>query len=298
MKLSPRSVTVIVVRRFGALLAVVGQKLQAAAAKIGPTLTADERRHLMANQDFRNLHRGKRAFIVANGPSLARQDLSLLKEEITFTMSGIWKNELVGKRWRPTYYALADSIFFTPAKGFTSVKEFFGNVRRKLKTTTCFVPVAGRPAIQKYGLLNGMKVQYVKFFGSLGEKGNVKDIDLTRPIPGVQTVAQMAIELALYMGCSPIYLLGFDHDWLAKRGPDRHFYQGKTLKNHPKAHGDLDKFSYKEDLEAALTLWEGYGNLLAIAKRQKISIINVTDGGYLDVFPRADYQKLFTAKKK
>lgn len=247
--------------------------------------------YLNKNLQYKDRHKGKRAFVVANGPSIKEQDLSFLKNEITYTMSGIWKHPLIDKGWQPSYYCLADPIFFEEKEGFDSIKVFFENVRRKLEAGIFFVPFLAKKSIEKHKLLEGLNVNYILFNSSLSNANN-DGVELPKGIPGVQSTAQMAIELAIYMGCSPIYLLGFDHDWLAKRGMDRHFYHGKTLKNHPKADGDLNKVPYKVDLEACLMLWQGYETLLKIAKAKNIQIINATAGGFLDVFPRQDYEKI------
>ena len=119
------------------------------------------------------------------------------------------------------------------------------------------------------------------------------DIDLTQLLPQVQSTSQLALELAIYMGCNPIYLLGMDHDWLAHRGIDRHFYSGKTVENHPIAHGDLSKDAYKYELESCLKLWQIYEKMKLIADKKGIKIYNATDGGFLDVFPRVDYKSIF-----
>lgn len=244
---------------------------------------------LSKNEVYKDKHSEKRAFVVANGPSIQKQDLSFLKEEITFTMSGIWKHPLVDKGWCPTYYCLADPLFFQKKEGFDSVLEFFKDLRKKLKNSHFFMPYFAKKSIEEYKLLDTNRVNYILFKSSLAQTKDMK-IDIIDGIPGVQSVAQMGIELALYMGCNPIYLIGFDHDWLAQRGTDRHFYKGKTLKNHPDAHGDLNKFKYANDLSSCLTLWQGYEKLFSLAEKNKIEIINLTAGGFLDVFPRGNYE--------
>ena len=40
--------------------------------------------------ELKNIHKGKRAFIIGNGPSLKQTDLSKLKTEITFGMNRIY----------------------------------------------------------------------------------------------------------------------------------------------------------------------------------------------------------------
>ena len=39
---------------------------------------------------YRDLHRGKRCFVIGNGPSLKQTDLSLLKNEFTFGLNRIY----------------------------------------------------------------------------------------------------------------------------------------------------------------------------------------------------------------
>ena len=60
---------------------------------------------------------------------------------------------------------------------------------------------------------------------------------VTRPIPFPFGTAQLAIMAVMFMGCTPIYLLGLDHDWLAHRGQETHFYSGTSLENHRTAGG-------------------------------------------------------------
>lgn len=297
MKYHPAYLTQTFLRRSGFGLIAVGKKLQAIATIVSLPLSSSDQILLSQNERFRNLHAGRRAFVVANGPSINNQDLGLLKKELTFTMSGIWKSSLIEQGWQPTYYSLGDPLFFAEEEGFDSIREFFANVRSRLKKTVCFMPLGGRNAIEKYNLLKNMEVHYTHFQGALADHPSRLKIDFTQAVPGIQSVAQLGIELALYMGCNPIYLIGFDHDWLAKRGADRHFYQGKTLSNHPKAHGDLNKFKYKDDLRDLQTLWEGYEYLQKVATARNISIINATDGGFLDVFPRTDYPAIFKKDK-
>jgi len=258
-----------------------------------PKLCAEDRALLALNALFRNRHQGKPCFVIGNGPSLTTQDLSPLSEELTFVMSGFWKHPLV-KQCQPTYYCFADPLFFD---GSSPMKAFFNNLLSHIHTTTFFVPLFASNAIKKNYLLPLEQTFFVLFHGNL-ENGLPVKLDFIKPVPYVQSVSQMAIMAAIYMGCSPIYLLGLDHDWLAHRGQDRHFYEGKTVDGHPKAHGDLDRYSYKLDLVAALKLWNGYEQLRDYAIHCDIQIINATCGGFLDVFPRVSYDNLVFEKGK
>ncbi len=202
-------------------------------------------------------------------------------------MSGFWKHPVVGL-WQPSYYSLIDPLFFD---GSPSMSEFFGSLRAAIHRTQYFLPLFAKGIIEDRAMLPLEAVSYVALHDSLAQ-ARARDLDLTELVPNAMNVAQFSIMLAIYMGCSPIYLLGLDHDWLAHRGQDAHFYQGTTVGNHPGAHGDLAKWKYGRILGDTLALWQGYEVLLEIADRAGVKIVNATRGGFLDVFERADFEQI------
>jgi hypothetical protein len=251
-------------------------------------LSNEDKSLLKKNAVFYNCHKGQRCFIIGNGPSLKSQDLTNLAGENTFVMNGFWKHPIVDS-WQPKYYFLADPLFFD---GSDPMKFFFAGLDNKIKKTEIFIPLSAKKIVERDSLLSQEHTNYIAFNGLLAE-GNIKKIDFTQTVPGVQSVSQFAIMAAMYMGCSPIYLMGLDHDWLAHRGQDQHFYPDKTIENHPTADGDLNKIPYKSDLESVLNLWKGYETIKMIAEKQHTQIYNATNGGFLDVFPRKQYETLF-----
>ena len=58
---------------------------------------------------LRDKHKGERCFIIANGPSLNKIDISLLKDEITIGCNGIYKNF---SKWefKTNYYMIVDNV--------------------------------------------------------------------------------------------------------------------------------------------------------------------------------------------
>ena len=58
-------------------------------------------------EQCKNKYKGKRCFIIGNGPSLTKEDLEKLKGEYTFASNKIYK--LFDKTsWRPDFYAIFD----------------------------------------------------------------------------------------------------------------------------------------------------------------------------------------------
>lgn len=243
---------------------------------------------LAPNASLRGLHAGRRCFVIGNGPSLAAHDLAPLAGEVTFAASGFWKHPIV-ERWQPTYYCFADPLFFD---GSESSARFFEGLRSRITTSTFLVPLAARGRFAgEAALLPPAQVRYVAFSGRLRD-GLRERPDLTHTVPGVINVVLMAILAAMYAGCSPIYLIGLDHDWLAHRGADRHFYGGRTLENHSQADGSLSASTYQSLMESQLELWRSYGVIRDAAERYGARVLNASDGGFLDVFERASYAEV------
>ena len=254
-----------------------------------PKLTAEERQLIKNNRSLHRRHAGRRCFVIGNGPSLRNQDLSLLSNEITFVMNAFWKHPIV-EQWQPTYYLLSDPILFERSE---PIRNFFASLRARIHNTTFIVPITGRSAIVDEGFLPMESTRFVAFHKQERTPVVEQDIDFTRLLSGVSTIAQLALMAAMYTGCSPIYLMGLDHNWLADRhGGDLNFYPGKTLENHPFVTG-RSMYSYDADMEAMLAAWKCYRALDNIAGQMGCKIINATDGGYLDVFERAPYHSLF-----
>jgi hypothetical protein len=248
-------------------------------------LTKNEKKILKRNLAFQNKHKDERAFIIVNGPSLKEQDISKLACENTFVVSGFYKHEIIGQ-WQPKYYCILDEYFFNGSGESTS---FFKKLNDIITSSTFFIPLyRGYEANQQSKLLPEEKTFYIATAGLPS-----KNLDLTTVIQSFQSVSAFALAQAIYMGCNPIYLLGFDHDYLANRGMDRHFYTGGTIEGSPAATKTIgERFSYDYEMGSFLKLWKNYRSLDKIARKRGIKILNATKGGYLDVFQRINYEKI------
>ena len=168
--------------------------------------------------------------------------------------------------------------------------KFYKDLNQKIKNAQFFIPIfRGFDANKNMGFLPSDRTHY---FAAVGE--TIDSVDLTKPIGSIQGVGALSLLQAVFMGCNPIYLLGFDHDYLANRSFDHHFYKGGTMENH-----ELDKVTlgsrlpYDEEMRANLGLWKNYREIKKIADRKGINIINATSGGFLDVFPREKFEEIF-----
>ena len=255
-------------------------------------LTPEEQAITERNSIFKDKHKGQRCFVIANGPSLKTQDISPLENEITFVMSGFWQHPVI-EQWQPTYYCICDPVYFD---GSEPMKKFFASMTARSKQSTFFAPLFGRRVLKEQRLLPPDRTYLVAFRGDLNG-AEIKDLDFAKFVPSAMSVSQFCLMAAIYMGCSPIFLLGFDHDWLSHRGTYVHFYEGLGgLEEHPEVHPELKDHSYKVVMECALVIWRGYESLLALARRKGIRILDATNGGFLDVFEPTDYEQLVSGR--
>ncbi len=245
---------------------------------------------LARNEKFRDCQRGRRCFVIGNGPSLKHQDLSALQNEITFAVNSFYLHPQI-KSWLPTYYFLSDPVYFD---GSVDRKEF-SQMTAAIGSTPIFVPHYAKDFLATSDLLTSEQTYYLATCGGLEETWRARP-DLTKTIPGAQTVVQLAVLAAMYMGCSPIYLLGLDHDWLAHGGEHLNFYSEQTVDEQPE--GNLPGWTYRTMMEAMLTMWDIYEMLRRIGDAQGIEIINATHGGFLDVFKRQSYESIISADSR
>ena len=242
--------------------------------------TARETTILMRNARFRNMYAGRRCFVIGNGPSLNKQDLTPLANEITIVMNSFNRHPIIEK-WQPTFFCMAEPLeTLTPEQIVLDLKNIAAQAH--------FFRIEHKERFDKHRFIDPDKVYYLKTSGVPRSDwpASRQAIDLSQTIPGCQSTAHMAIMIALYLGCSPIYLIGLDHDWLAQPVVSTHFYEGGP---------DFSMFSYKQMMEMMLNVWVIHEWIKDVASKQGVVIYNATDGGFLDVFERADYKSIIKA---
>lgn len=251
---------------------------------------------LSKNLKLKDKHKNQRCFILGNGPSLKSQDLEPLKDEITFAVSAFHNHPIINV-WQPHYYCFADPAFFESKEDEAGWNGFFKALKKRIKTSKFIVPAFAYQSIRNKDLLPIEDVFFVQFENELF-RTRLYDIDLTVAIPGVWNVIELCIMSALYMGFEEIYLMGVDHDWLSHRGQDRHFYEGNGgMGKCSEAPTDIGANSYQYWMEYQLRVWKGYQNLLKFANYKGSRILNATNGGFLDVFERANYENVVVQKQ-
>ena len=239
---------------------------------------------LKRNEEFRNRHKGRRCFVIGNGPSLKKQDLSLLADEITLVTNSFYVHPIVGDTWQPTYYFLSDPQYFD---GSVDLTADYAAMTSQIKSAPFFVPSYAHKFLSQSKALPAERTYYVAA-GAVRLEHTDELPDFTTVTPGMQSVVQLAIMAGMFMGCSQIYLMGLDHDWLSHGGEELHFYSEHEAAAQPDGH--VGPWTYLSLMRALTTMWEVYVTLQKVGEAADIEIINCTHGGFLDVFRRARYE--------
>jgi len=231
-------------------------------------------------KSLRNRYTGKRAFIIGNGPSLKKLDLTKLKDEITFGVNSIfYLFDEMG--FKPTFYVVEDKLVAEDRA------EEINNLNGMIK-------IFGR--YLEYCLADREDVIWANVQFDYSDYPDFphfsKDADKELWVGG--TVTYLCMQLAYYMGFDQVYLIGFDHSYaipsdalvegtVITSGSDdpNHFhpsYFGKGKRWHdPRL--DRMELAYNRARE----VYESSGKVIA----------NATAGGKLEIFERIRYDSLF-----
>jgi hypothetical protein len=245
-----------------------------------------KRRHLCRNNiKFRDIHQGRRCFILCNGPSINQQNLLPLKNEIVFSVSnGYYYKDY--NAIRPRYHCVPR---LSCNKRFTAdvAIAWFKEMDKGIGDAELFLDAADEPLVRGNRLFPGRKINYlymgISFSGKFRET-----IDISKLVPAPQSVPVMCLMIAMYMGFKKIYLIGTEHD-SAATGEYRYFYTPRLLRGRDPFIGVDDKVkNLRLERQAIQDLMAQYAILKRIAENKGICIYNATLGGILEVYPRAE----------
>ena len=215
----------------------------------------------------------QRCFILGNGPSLSKMDLSPLKDEITFGLNRIYLlfDKLV---FRPTYYVCVNELVleqFSNEISTLTMPKFLNWNRRKL-----------------FGAENDL-ISFVKL--SLGLQDKFAR-DFRQPLSSGGTVTYVALQIAYIMGFSEIILVGLDHSFADKGTPNKvETRSGETDVNH--FHPNYFPKGSKWQLPDLKRSELAYELARQTFEHDNRKIIDATVDGKCLVFEKADFHSLF-----
>lgn len=233
----------------------------------------------------KNIHKDKRCFILATGPSLNKLDLSKIKDEYTIGVNGIYK--------------LADEI---DLNYFIYVSNWYWEYHVEgIKNLNCdrkFLPTDIKEYLESNYPTSWINVLRPRYFTQFGYPLEVPSFFSKSPdklFTAGGTVIFLALQLAYHLGFKEVVILGLDHtykkDDYKKKQHGGYTYDTSKVKN---AHFDKDYapegISVPIDLEA---MENAYQISKEIFDKDKRKILNASPGTMLDTFEKISYDKLF-----
>jgi hypothetical protein len=230
---------------------------------------------------LRDSGRGRRCFLIGNGPSLNRLDLEPLAREVSFGVNGIFLkfDEL---SFRPTYYVVEDDLVARDRadviNGLTGMCKLF-------------------PRYLAPWLHPSPDTIYMNVILDYRDYAGFPEFstDAARCLWVGGTVTYLNLQLAFYMGFDPVILIGVDCDYdvradeveahgveLVSKAPDRNHF-------HPDYFGA--GFRFHDPMVGRML--RAYARAREVFERHGRRVWNASAGGRLEVFPRIDYASLF-----
>lgn len=246
-----------------------------------------EYQEILKQLKLKDKHKGERCFIIGNGPSLTTKDLELLNNEITFAANRIFKL-FHETEWRPTYYFCIDYLMY--GLDHEEINQIDSQLRfvpteRALAAGKIYDEITYYNRIVNCIIVNNSKIVRSKEF-EFSE-------DILRSVFGGQTVLYDAMQFAIYMGFTEIYLLGVDWNYKLEVTESGNIIERNIEKNH-------FNDSYDEGLENAIAVVapifavnEAFKKAKEICDSKGITVKNATRGGRLEIFDRIKLEDIF-----
>jgi hypothetical protein len=228
--------------------------------------------------------KGERCFILGNGPSLNKCDLSFLKDEFSFGVNGIfYKTKDTG--YRPTFYVVEDSHVM-----MDNIEEINSyDVPYKFFPVNYKSYIKNRKNVSFFTMNEGFYVEHspnycVPRFST----------DASKSLFCGQSVTMLNFQLAYYMGFSEVYLIGMDFSY--------EIPNSATIKGNDIISNEDDENHFHPDYFGKGKVWHdphldrvlnSYKMMRLVFESAGKNIYNATNGGKLEVFERVEYEKLF-----
>ena len=220
---------------------------------------------------YRDLHQGERCFIIGNGPSLNKMDLSLIRDEYTFGMNRIYLL-FPALGFQTSYYLSVNSL----------VIEQIADDIRALQMPR-FITWRARQWFSRQDDILFIDTDYTR--------PATFSQDITGRIFEGSTVTYIALQLAYYMGFTEVILIGVDHNFATKGLPNVTMLSEGDDPNHFSAEYFGKGFRWQlPDLEASERAYKLAEAAYGASGR---TILDATVGGKLKVFPKVKYGSLF-----
>jgi hypothetical protein len=219
---------------------------------------------------LKDSQRGKRCFIIGNGPSLRQTDMSKLRDEFTIGMNRIY-------------------LMF-PELGFKT--SYYASVN-DLVVEQCAADIQGltMPRFVSWRARKWLRPDPNLYFLHTTYTGPGFSTDIRQRIWEGATVTYTALQVAYFLGFQEAILIGVDHSFVTQGKPNTTVTSQGDDPNH--FHPGYFGAGFRWQLPDLDTSERSYIMAREAYQAGGRKVIDATVGGKLTVFPKVDYSSLF-----
>jgi len=239
--------------------------------------TDPARKYIQQNAELKNVGRGKRAFLLATGPSIKCEDLRLLAGEDCFSLSNFFLHDDL-QIINPLFHA------FAPYHDPMILENYVAWLRQSDSTlppsTNIILGHSTRSIVEDNKLFESRKVYYLY----LASAAPPKQVNIVGPVLSPQTGPLMLLPLLIYMGYEKIYLLGCDHTVL--RDYKKNIVNFYNAERDLRSNATSDWHDIEKSINYTLNIFEQYKYFkhILICEGKNRDIINLSQDSWLEVF--------------
>lgn len=240
------------------------------------SLTPQGRRNVRALRSLRGRYRAKRGIVMGNGPTLLKCDLNRFATDVTIVSNAhflLWDS----LSYRPTFLTVEDPL----------VAEDRARELTEIHDVTKIFPFDLRHLLP----ITDDSTLYVNFPRSYPNFPQFSH-DLAKRAYWGGTVSVLNLQLAAYLGCDPVILVGFDHSYQVPQERVTGDVIMSTTVDVNHIHPDYFGPGYRWHDPNLVRMEDAYRCARASLERAGVRVINATAGGYLEIFERAELDSL------
>ena len=231
---------------------------------------------------LKDRYKGQAGFVIGNGPSLKIEDLTEIKKHgfVSIASNKIYL-AFDQTDWRPNIYTIADNLVWEKIKDSVHDDIELVHIASKLDKTG-----ANKP-IRYWNTLDNNYSGKPSFFAS----------DISKGMNTGATITYENLQIAVYTGLNPIYIIGCDHFYegedsyengvmIEQSDKQTHFIKGYRTPGEVVWAATIDKMS------------KAYATAKNYSDKFGIKIYNATRGGHLEVFERINLDQVYCNSEK
>lgn len=211
--------------------------------------------------------KGQRCYVLGNGPSLKKVDFSLLADKNVIAVNMLYKYPQYWDIY-PIFHCALDPAFYS-APYLTGLEDLLC----KRPNIKLLVSTNAPERLRKKSNC------YTVGFGYL-PSNIAHPFNLAKPSAAFVNVISFAIELAIYLGFSEVVLLGCDFSQFTVRR-ECHVYDKDSESSERNA-------AVWQDLLGHYIALMQHESLQTYAKKKGCSVVNASEGSFLETYPLVD----------